>query len=88
VRTTKISISIDKNQLRRVRLAARSDNVSVSSFIARGLEKHLEDREILEAARKLWKEWGPESVPTPAEREEIIAKVSRPRRKRKRRAAA
>ena len=84
MRTTKISISIDKEQLRRARAAAKSEKMSLSAFIARGVDKELEDREILEAARKLWKEWGPESVPTPEERAEILAKVSRPRGRRKR----
>jgi uncharacterized protein (DUF1778 family) len=80
---TKISISVNTEQLRRARRAAKAEGLSLSGFIARALEKQLEEHRILEAARELWSGWGPESVPSPKERADILAKIARPRTKRR-----
>lgn len=77
MRTTKISIAIDKAQLRRARRAAASEGLSLSAYIANGLGKQLEDQSRIDAARALYKTWGVESVPTAAEREAFIARMSR-----------
>ncbi|HEV3191228.1 MAG TPA: hypothetical protein VGY54_12055 [Polyangiaceae bacterium] len=79
--TTKISIAIDEKQLRLARKGAKSEGLSLSGYIGRALGNQLEDQERLDAARKLHKEWGPESVPTPREREIFRAKMSRSRKR-------
>jgi hypothetical protein len=84
MRTTKISISIDKKQLRQVRAAAKSEGLSVSAFIARALDGKLEEHDRLQAARELWAEWGPKSVPTEQERQEFRRLMARPRKRRSR----
>ena len=86
MRTTKISIAIDKDQLRLAREAAESEGVSLSKYIAHALGNQLESQERLHAARALWRAWGPDSVPTAKERDEFRAKMSR-RRKRRAKAA-
>ncbi len=82
VRTTKISIAIDKDRLRLARRAAKSEGLSLSGYIARALGNQLEDQGRLDAARELYRSWGQDSVPTPGEREEFLARMSRPRRRR------
>jgi hypothetical protein len=84
MRTTKISIAIDKEKLRLARAAARSERMSLSAYIARALSKHLEDQERLDAARELHRRWGPETIPTTAERDEFLTLMSRPRKRRRR----
>lgn len=82
MRTTKISIAIDKEQLRLARDAAKSEGLSLSAYIARALGNQLEDQQRLEAARELWRAWGPESIPTPKEHQEFVARMARPRKRR------
>ena len=82
MRTTKISISIDKKQLRLVRAAAKSEGLSVSAFIARALDGQIEAHDRLQAARELWAEWGAASIPTEKEREEIRRLMARPKKRR------
>jgi hypothetical protein len=84
LRTTKISIAIDKEQLRLARKAAKSEGLSLSAYIARALGTQLEDQRRLDAARELHAAWGPESAPTPKERDEFLARMSRRRRRRAR----
>ena len=79
--TTKISIAIDEGQLRLARKGAKSEGLSLSGYIARALGNHLEDQERVDAARKLYKQWGPESVPTPRDREAFRTKMSRSRKR-------
>ena len=82
--TTKISISLDKEQLRRARAASASEGLSLSAYVARALGTQLEDQRRLDASRVLHASWGPETVPTPKEREEFLAKMSRRRNRRSR----
>lgn len=92
MRTTKISIAIDKEQLRLARRAAVSEGLSLSSYIARGLGNQLEDQQRLDAARELYEAWGPDTAPTPSERDEFLAKMARsgasPKRRKRRAQAA
>jgi hypothetical protein len=81
---SKISIAIDHQQLLLARAAARSEGMSLSAYIARALGTQLEDQQRLDAARALWREWGPESVPTPKEREAFVARMSQTRKRRTR----
>lgn len=87
VRTTKISIAIDKEHLRLARKAAISEGLSLSGYIARALSSRLEDQRRIDAARELQASWGPESLPTPGDRERFLTRMSRGRRKRRARAA-
>jgi hypothetical protein len=82
MRTTKISISIDLELLRRAREAAESEGSSLSAYIGRALGNRLENQGRLEAARELWREWGPESVPSQEERSQFVASMSRARKRR------
>jgi len=84
MRTTKISIAIDKRQLKRARSAAKSERVSLSAYIARALATQLDDQQRLEAARELHASWGPDSIPTANEREVFLARMARPRGRRAR----
>jgi hypothetical protein len=87
VRTTKISIAIEKEHLRLARKAAISEGLSLSGYIARALGSRLEDQRRIDAARELQASWGPESLPTPGDRERFLTRMSRGRRKRRARAA-
>ena len=82
--TKKISIAIEAERLALARRAAKSERVSLSAYIARAVGKQLEDQERLEAARELHRKWGRSGVPTPRERQEFLARMSRPRRRRHR----
>jgi hypothetical protein len=84
VRTAKISIAVDKEQLRLARKAAKSEGLSLSGFIARALGNQLEDQARLDAARQLHKSWDAESIPTAKDRQEFLERMSRPRKRRKR----
>ena len=86
MRTTKISIAIDKAQLRLARRAAKTEDISLSAYIARGLRRQLDEQGRVDAARELVATWGPESLPTDAEREAFVAGMGR-KRKRAARAA-
>ena len=83
MRTTKISIAIDKEKLQLARDAARSERLSLSAYVGRALGKHLEDQERIDAARELHRRWGPETIPTPGERAEFLGRMSRPRKRRR-----
>jgi hypothetical protein len=83
VATKKISIAIDEEKLALARAAAKSERVSLSAYIARALGKQLEDQERLDAARELHRSWGRSGTPTPRDREEFLARMSRPRRRRR-----
>jgi hypothetical protein len=83
MRTTKISIAIDKEKLRLARAAAKSERLSLSAYIARALGKQLEDQERIDAARELHRSWGRSGVPTPRDKEDFLAQMSRPRRRRR-----
>ena len=87
VRTTKISIAIDRERLRLARLAAKAEGLSLSGYIARALGNQLADQRRLDAARELYQGWDEGSVPTQAEREAFLARMARPRRRRARKAA-
>jgi hypothetical protein len=81
--TKKISIAIDEEKLALARAAAKLERVSLSAYIARALGKQLEDQARLEAARELHRSWGRSAMPTSRDREEFLAGMSRPRRRRK-----
>ena len=83
MRTTKISIAIDRDQLRLSRLAAESEGVSLSAYIGRALGHQLEEQERVDAARKLHATWSAESMPTAKDREAFLARMARPRKSRK-----
>jgi uncharacterized protein (DUF1778 family) len=81
---TKISIAIDAEQLRLSRKAAKVEGLSLSAYITRALGSQLEDQRRLDAARELYKSWGPSSLPTPKDREAFLARMSRrPKRRAK-----
>ena len=79
-RTEKISIAVDKEHIRRARAAAKSEGVSLSRYIARALEKQLEDQARQDAARDLYRDWGPETVPTAADRKRFANMMRRRKR--------
>ncbi|HEX6765526.1 MAG TPA: hypothetical protein VF103_08620 [Polyangiaceae bacterium] len=82
MRTTKISIAIDKEQLRLARRAAGSEGMSLSAYIGRSLNRQLEAQERVEAARALHRKWGPETVPTASDWEDFRRAMTRPRKRR------
>jgi hypothetical protein len=82
MRTTKISIAIDKEQLRLARRAAKSEGLSLSGYIARALASRLEEQVRIDAARELHQSWGRRSVPTAEDRAEFLSKMSRTRKRR------
>ena len=84
VRTTKISIAIDKQQLRLARSAAKTEGLSLSAYIARALGNQLEDQRRIDAARELHASWGASTIPTAADRESFLARMSRTRAPRSR----
>jgi hypothetical protein len=84
VRTTKISIAIDKQQLGLARSAAKAEGLSLSGYIARALGNQLEDQRRIDAARELHAAWDAGSIPTAAERDAFLARMSRPRARRSR----
>lgn len=86
VRTAKISIAVDKEDLRLARKAAKSEGLSLSAYIARALANQLEEQRRIDAARALYEDWGPASVPSRNEREAFLARMSR-RSKRRPKAA-
>ena len=77
MRTTKISIAIDKEQLRLARKAAKAEGMSLSGYIARALGSRLEDQARIDASRELHQRWGERSLPTARDREAFLAKMSR-----------
>jgi len=83
MRTTKISIAIDKQLLRMARRAAASERISVSAYIGRALGRQLEAQERTEAAREMYRSWGPETVPTAADWEDFQRAMARPRKRRR-----
>jgi hypothetical protein len=83
MRTTKISIAIDKENLRLARRAATSEHISLSAYIGRALERQLAQQQRTEAAREIHRGWGPETVPTAADWEEFRRAMSRPRKRRR-----
>ena len=84
MRTTKISIAIDKQQLKLARSAAKGEGLSLSAYIARALGSQLEDQRRIDAARQLHASWGTSAVPTAADRDAFLARMSRPRTRRSR----
>lgn len=83
MRTTKISIAIDKQLLRLARRAAASEETSLSAYIGRALGRQLEAQERTEAAHKLYRSWGPETMPTAADWEDFRRAMARPRKRRR-----
>jgi hypothetical protein len=84
VRTTKISIAIDKKQLSHARAAAKREGVSLSAFIGRALATELDEEERIRAARALVASWGAEAIPTAEDRREFRRRMARPRSRRSR----
>ena len=84
----KVSVSVDKEQLRRAKAQAKQEGVSLSAVLCRGLEHVLDARARLEAAMELY---GPDGWPTADERRRIveswIARTIKPRTKRRGKAA-
>jgi hypothetical protein len=81
MRTTKVSIAVDKQKLRLARAAAKSEGLSLSAFIGRALDLQLEEHGRVVAARELWADWGPESAPTDSDREALRRHMARPRKR-------
>lgn len=81
MRTTKISIAVDKQKLRLARAAAKSAGLSLSAFIGRALDAQLAEHDRVAAARELWASWGPDSVPTEKDREALRRHMTRPRKR-------
>ena len=79
----KISIAIDEEKLALARAAAKSERMSLSGYITRALGKQLEDQVRLDAARELHRSWGRSGSPTSRDREEFLAGMERPRRRRR-----
>jgi hypothetical protein len=84
VSRTKISIAIDKEQLRLARAAAKTEGLSLSAYIGRALGNQLEDQRRIDAARELHASWGAGTIPTTTERAAFLARMSRPRGRRAR----
>jgi len=84
VRTTKISIAIDKQLLRLARAAAKAERLSLSAFITYAVRKQFEELRRVNAARDLYATWDDSSLPTPADRDTFLARMSRPQRRRAR----
>jgi hypothetical protein len=84
MRTTKISIAIDKQQLRLARSAAKARGVSLSAYIARALGTQLEDQRRMDAARELYASWGASGTPSEADRDAFLERMARPRARRSR----
>lgn len=82
--TAKISIAIDKQQLSLARAAAKTEGLSLSAYIARALGKQLEDQRRIDAARELHASWDAGTIPTAADRDAFLARMSRPRARRSR----
>lgn len=82
MRTTKISIAIDKQQLSRARSIAKAEGISLSAYIARALGNLLEDQGRIDAARALHASWGLSATPTDADRQAFLARMARPRARR------
>jgi len=80
--TTKISIAIDPQQLGLARSAAKAEGLSLSAYIARALGKQLEDQVRIDAARELHAGWHASTIPTAADRDAFLARMSRPRSRR------
>ena len=84
----KVSVSVDKEKLRRAQAQAKEEGVSLSAVLSRGLEHVLDARARLEAALDLY---GPDGWPTDDERRKIVeswtARAIRPRTKRSGKAA-
>jgi hypothetical protein len=83
MRTTKISIAIDKQLLRLARRAAASEGSSLSAYIGRALGRQLEAQERTEAARELYRSWGSGTVPSAADWEDFRRAMTRPRKRRR-----
>lgn len=79
----KISISLDEKQLRLARRAAKAEGLSLSAFIALGVDKQLEDHVREAAADALIRSWGEAGTPTEADREAFRQVLERPLRRRK-----
>lgn len=77
---TKISIAIDKQQLRLARAAAKSEGLSLSAYIGRALGNQLDEQRRLDAARELYRSWGPDTIPTPEDRARFLLRMRRKRR--------
>jgi hypothetical protein len=84
VATTKISIAIDKHQLSLARTAAKTEGLSLSAYISRALAKQLEDQRRRDAARELHASWDAGTLPTTADRQAFLLRMSRPRQRRSR----
>ena len=84
MRTTKISIAIDKQQLSLARAAAKREGLSLSAYLARALGKQLEDQRRIDAARELHASWGDDALPTAEDRDAFLARMARPRARRSR----
>ena len=78
----KISISLDEKQLRLARRAAKAEGISLSAFIARGVEKQLEEHVRDAAADALIKSWEHAGLPTEADREAFRRAMERPIRRK------
>ncbi len=65
----KISVSIDKEKLRRAKAQAKEEGLSLSAVLSRGLEQVLDARARLDAALELY---GPEGWPTAEERRAVV----------------
>jgi hypothetical protein len=83
VPVAKISIAIEKEQLRLARTAAKAQGLSLSAYVTRAVSSQLENQGRMDAARRLHASWGPESMPTPKERERFLARMGRRTRREK-----
>lgn len=82
--STKISVSLDRDQLKKARGAAKAEGLSLSAYLAAALASRLEEQERLDAARELFASWGPESAPTAEERRRFLEQMARPKKRRRR----
>jgi len=84
VASTKISVSLEQDQLKKARRAAKSEGVSLSAYLSAALATKLEEQERLDAARELFASWGPEAAPTAEERRRFLEQMARPKKRRRR----
>jgi hypothetical protein len=77
--TQKISVAIGRDELRVAKIAARDEGVSLSAYITRAVQRQLQERQRLEAAREFLATFAPEELPTPEEQRELVELWTRAR---------
>jgi uncharacterized protein (DUF1778 family) len=77
--TEKISVAIGRAELKLARSAAAEEGVSLSAFVTEAIRARIEERERLEAARRVLAAFEPRDTPTADEERGLLASWARPR---------